>query len=67
MYVSQFDLKAAIKRRNDTIDMIDRLEESRHKIADKTRNQAKYNYHNILLILSNYHLQLVLSMYYLCP
>ena len=32
-----------MKRRNETLEMIDKLEESKEKIVDKARYQAKYN------------------------
>ena len=38
------DLQSAIKRRDDTFEMIDRLEDSRQNIMDKNRYQAKYNH-----------------------
>ena len=32
-----------MKRRNETLEVIDKLEESKGKIVDKARYQAKYN------------------------
>ena len=38
------DLQSAIKRRDDALEIIDKLEDSRQNITDKNRYQVKYNH-----------------------
>ena len=44
------DLQSAIKRRDDALEIIDRLEDSRQNIMDQNRYKAKYNHQTNLYV-----------------